>query len=51
MGNLWEEEEGACSRLPVFQEHPFIKRYETKEVDVAAWLTGVMDSPCSQDKQ
>ncbi|CAN7941314.1 unnamed protein product [Ixodes hexagonus] len=26
-------------------EHPFIKRYETKEVDVAAWLAGVMDGP------
>ncbi|EEC10618.1 mitogen-activated protein kinase kinase MKK4, putative [Ixodes scapularis] len=24
-------------------EHPFIKRYETKEVDVAAWLAEVMD--------
>lgn len=26
-------------------EHPFIKRYETKEVDVAAWLAEVMDGP------
>lgn len=30
-------------------EHPFIKRYETKEVDVAAWLARVMDN--SQDGQ
>lgn len=30
-------------------EHPFIKRYETKEVDVAAWLASVMDN--SQDNQ
>lgn len=30
-------------------EHAFIKRYETKEVDVAAWLARVMDN--SQDGQ